>query len=199
MTRDEIITLAGQLAQSLQDADTLDIFTNDVFHELAFLPSPPLLRAILKVITSGTAVYDFESDMLRIIYAIMYDELLSPVSEQALDAYNDTWQSDSNTPTQITQDAMTARTYRLYPEPDTTSSAVIPIHGQPWGEDYPDDILALVYADDRESGILDLYSLPIAFDSLRREFDYPSDHRDKNFAETCGAVSDLFYRLLGVK
>ena len=199
MTRDEIIALAGELAQSLQDADTLDTFINDVFHELAFLPEPPLLKALLKQITSGVATYSFESDMLRSIYAIMFDELLSPVTEQALDAYNDTWQSDSGTPTQLTQDALTARTYRLYPNPDTSSDAVIPIHGQPWGEDYPDGILALIYADDREANILDLYSLPLALDALGREFAYPSDHKDIAFADTCKSVAQLFYRLLGVK
>lgn len=199
MTRDEIITFAGKLAMSLQDADTFDVFVNDVFFELAFVPSPPLLKAYLKEITAGTATYSFESDMLRIIYAIMFDELLSPVSEADLDAYNATWQSDTGTPTQITQDALTARTYRLYPEPDTSSDSVVPVHGEPWGEDYPDGILPLIYADDREDDIQDIYAIPVSFDVLKREFSYPSVHEDLDFAFTSESISQLFYRLLGVK
>ena len=125
MTRDEIITLAGDIAKSLQDADTLDIFTNEVLFDLASQPAPPMLEAVIKAVTSGTATYDFEDDMLRIVYAIMHDEILSPVEEKVLDAYSATWQSDTGTPTQFTQDSITARTYKLYPEPDFSSDALI--------------------------------------------------------------------------
>ena len=198
MTRDEIITLTEQLGKQLSDPDTLDVYTNDVFDELGRLPLPQMVEAFIKSITSGTATYDFESDMLSIIYAIMDDELLSPVLELALDAYSSTWQSDSDTPTQFTQDAITAREYRLYPNPNFTSDPLIPIHGEPFGEDYPDNSLTLLYGDNRESGISPIYALPIAFDALSREFAYPSNHTDQSFAYISQLIAQLIYTMLGV-
>jgi len=199
MTRDEIITLANELTIPSPDADTFDTYINDIFRVLAMRSVPPFLTAFIKALTSGTATYDFETDMLRVVYAIMYDELLSPSSEQALDAYNDEWQSDTGTPVAITQDEITARTYLLYPEPDFTSDPLIPTHGEPFGEDFPDDSLVLLYADDRESNIPTIFALPVAFDALSREFSYPSDHTDEDFAKLCQNVAQLFYRLTGIQ
>ena len=198
MTRDDIILLAKDIAKSLHDPDTLDTYTNDIFHELAALPTHHMVEAVIKSLTSGTAEYAFESDMLHIIHAIMHDELLSPSDEKSLDAYSDEWQTDTGTPTQYTEDQITARTYKLYPIPNFTSSPLIPTHGAPWGEDWPTNSLALIYADDREDNILPIYSLPISFDALAREFSYPSDHTDEAFAFICQNVSQLFYRFIGV-
>ena len=196
MTRDEIITLAGQIAQSLQDADSLDVFVNDVFYLRALLYDPDMVEAKVKAVSDGTAVYDYESDMLRLLYAIMHDELLSPVNERALDAYNGTWDTDTGTPTQVSLESETARQYRLYPEPDFDSSAFIPVYGEPFGRDFPDNSLVLIYADDRESGIAPIHALPIAFAALASEFSYPSDHTDEDFSQLCADIGDLFDTLL---
>lgn len=198
MTRDEIITLTEQLGKSLSDPDTLDVYTNDVFDELGRLPSPQIVEAFIKALTSGTSTYSFEDDMLSIIYAIMDDELLSPCNEAALDAYSSTWQSDTGTPTQFTQDAITAREYRLYPNPNFTSDPLIPIYGEPFGQDYPDNTLVLIYGDNREADISPIYALPIAFDALSREFAYPSNHADQSFAYISQLIAQLLYTILGV-
>ena len=42
------------------------------------------------------------------------------------------------------------------------------------------------------------YLLPIIFDTLAREFAYPSDHQDKEWAALCGEVAQLLYDILGV-
>jgi hypothetical protein len=198
MTRDEIITLAGNFAMSLQDADTLDIFMDDIFENNAALPQPHFVKAEMFFLTSGTDTYSFDDEMLRIVYAIMFDELLSPADEAALDAYAATWQAATGTPVAITQDSITARQYRLYPTPDFDSSPLIPAHGAPWGEDFPDDVLVLIYADDRETDIPTPYAIPLALDATAREFAYPSPHTDIAFAATCSAVAELIYRLIGV-
>jgi len=195
MTRDEIITIAGLLAKDLDNADTLDVFMNEVFRDNARKFSPPMVEAKIKSLTSGIAEYAFESDMLRILYLIMEDSLNSPVDEPSLDAYSTTWNTDTGTPTMFTQDDVDARNYLLYPIPDTTSDPLIPIHGEPFGEDWPANSLLLIYADDRESGISSIYSLPFAFDSLSREFIYPSDHTNEDFSVLCGLISQILYKL----
>jgi len=194
MTRDEAITLAGSLAISLQTASTLDTFANDVMHELALRPSPPFVKAAVKALTSGTATYSFESDMLKLVHAIMEDEILSPVSQDSLDAYSASWTTATGTPVAFTQDEITARTYLLYPIPDFTSDAVA--GPEPLGEDWPNDSLVLIYSDDRESDIPNPFGLPIAFDSLSREFAYPSDHTDTDFSTACTQIAQLLYQLL---
>jgi hypothetical protein len=198
MTRDEIKIIAEELGFDLDAPDTLDIFLDDVFYEFGMRPDAPMLIALIKAITSGTSTYSYETDMLQVVYAIMFDELLSSSSEAGLEAYSKTWRTDTGTPIAFTQDRVTARQYRLYPEPDFTSDPLIPLVGQPWGEDYPDDTLALIYSDNRESNIPDIFALPTAFDALAREFSYPSDHTDNEFAEVCRNLAQIFYTLTGV-
>jgi len=199
MTRDEIKTLAVQLAKDLENADTLDIFINEVFDDVAKRINPPMLKAKIKALTSGTAEYTFETDMLYIHYLIMDDELLSPVNEKMLDAYSASWTTDTGTPTQYTTNLKTARKYTLYPIPDFNSDPLIPAHGEPFGEDYPDNSLVLIYSDDRESNIPSIFALPFAFDALAREFVYPSDHIDEAFGNTCYALSKLLHNLTELK
>jgi len=198
MTRDEIITFAKDLAQSLQDDDTLDVFMDDVFDDISRLPFMPMLKAKIKALTSGTAEYDFEDDMLAIKHIIMDDELLSRTQERMLDMYSATWQVDTGTPTQYTIDEVSARKYLLYPIPNFNSDPLIPTHGEPYGEDFPDNSLVIIYADDREADIPSIMAIPLAFDALAREFDYPSDHIDAAFVAGCIGISQLFYRILGV-
>lgn len=199
MNRDDIITLAGELSLSLHDPDTLDIFVDDVFHELGESSDIPLVQATLKQLTSGTATYDFESDMIQIIHLIMYDELITESSYEELTDYSETWKADSGTPVTFTQDRIDSETYTLYPSPSSSSSAYIPTEGEPFGVDYPANILTILYTDDRESDIPEIYSLPIAIDALEREFTYPSDHTDVEFASACGEIKKLFYLLIGFK
>lgn len=198
MTRDEIITLASDLGQNIENPDTLDTFMNDVFNELAMIADPQIIRPAIVALTSGTATYAFESDMLKLVYAFMFDELLSPSTHDGLNAYSQTWPTESGTPIAVIQDEINARNYTLYPNPDFTSDPLIPIHGEPYGEDLPNDSLILIYADNREDNISDIFSLPTSFDALQREFSYPSDHADFEFAEVCGELARILYTLIGV-
>lgn len=199
MVRSDIITIINTLAKDLNDPDTTDTFLDEVFFDSARRVTPPSVEATIKSVTSGTSEYSFESDMLRILYAIMDDTLLSPTEEMMLDAYSSTWQSDTGTPVAFTQDDIEARNYILYPEPDFTSDALIPVHGEPFGEDWPDNSLLLIYADDKEDNISSIYALPYAFDTIAREFLYPSDHADLKFASLSYAFSQLLYKLVGIK
>lgn len=198
MTRDDIISLSTQLAFIEPNTDTLETFLGDVIHELSFLTSPPLVQAEFQSLSSGTAEYSFLTDTIKIVYAIMHDELLAETSEDSLESYSTTWRTASGTPTTFSQDLQTARTYQLYPNPNFNSSALIPINGAPWGEDYPLNNLTLIYADNRQNDIPEIFALPFTFDTLAREFSYPSSHEDKNFSQHCRELSQLLYKLVGL-
>ncbi len=199
MTRAEVLVILNELALDLGDADSLTIFFDETLRLLALSEEPPWCKAEIKALSSGTNTYAFEDDMLQIIEMIMHDELLSYASEKSLDAYSEDWQADTGTPTDYTTDNVAPRYYRLYPEPDFSSDAIIPTHGQPWGEDWPDDSLALIYADYRESDILDIFALPISFISIAQEFSYPSDHTNLEYATVCKGIVSLLSMLVGVR
>lgn len=197
MTRDEIEAFAGLLAKSLQTDATLNVFIDDVMHDMAMRHAPHFVKTKIKAITSGTDTYAFEDNMIKIVYVFMYDEMISPCSEDALDAYSASQTTDTGTPTHIVFDSETARYYRLYPTPDFSSSPFL--GGDPLGNGYPDDTLTLIYSDAREDDIPSPYALAIAFDALSREFVIPSDHTDTTFAAVCNDIAVLLYQLLGVE
>lgn len=199
MTRNEIKSLAADLTIIPADADTLPRFVDDVFNEQAFSSSPQLLKATLKALTAGTATYAYETDMLRLLFAFYDDEFLSNVTVADLDAYATTWPTDSGDPKAITIDELDARNYTVYPNPSSTSDPSIPIHGEPLGEDFADNSLTLIYADNRSSAIPDIFALPLSLESLSREFAYPSSHSDLDYSAVCRTLAQLFSTLIGVR
>jgi len=198
MTRDEIKDLAFLLTAISADTDTLPRFVDDIFNEQGFSLTPQMLKAEIVALTAGTATYPFESDMLKLVYALFNDEPLSSTTVDDLNAYSTTWPADSGSPKAITQDEVDARNYTLYPNPDATSDAIIPIHGEPYGEDYADNNLVIIYSENREASIAGIYALPFALEALAREFSYPSDHTDGEYADACLTIATLLGQLIGV-
>lgn len=199
MTRDEIKALAFLLTAISADADTLPRFIDDVFNEQAFSPTPQMLKAEIKKLTSGTATYAFETDMLKLVAAFYDDELLSLTTVDELNSYSTSWPSDSGDPKAITQDELDARNYTVYPNPSSTSDDSIPIHGEPYGEDFASNSLTIIYSDNREASIPEIFALPFILEALAREFSYPSSHADADYAEICRTLSTLFTSLIGVR
>lgn len=197
-TKNEILALLRELFQDLPDSDTIDVFYDEVIAAVGRLPDPFFVRIVQQTLTSGTAIYDYKTDMLRILHAIMADTMLYETTEDDLNAYSQSWSDDTGNPVAYTIDKVTHRTYRLYPEPDFNSGAFIPTEAQPYGVDYPDDILCLIYADNRTSAIEDFFVLYIIFAVAEKEFEYPSDHTDAELAKLCGQIAQLFYALAGM-
>ena len=196
MNRTDLRDLATSLTIIPLSTDTLSRFIDDIFNEIAFLPLPQFSKAEIIPLSSGTSVYDFPADALRLLHAFFNSEMLSLASNADLNAYATMWLADTGSPKAITLDEITARTYTLYPNPVLNSDPIIPIHGEPFGEDYPANNLVLIYADNRQSPIVDIYALSIALESLSREFTYPSDHTDTDYADTCKALSQLLSKLI---
>lgn len=202
MDRTDIKTIAQNLAFSeLPSIDTLDRYLSDVFDILGLsAKQPPCVQAALKAFTLGVDGYTFEADILRIIYMLFSNYLMHPVNERELNVYDSTWYNDSNDNPRVYVIAdRTARTYTVYPPPAVNSSAYIPTVGEPFGDDYPANNAVIIYSDNRITNIPDIYALPSAFDALAKEFTYPSDHEDTDFAAGCEIVSNLLYALVGLK
>lgn len=196
MTRDEILSIASSLSAGLADSSTLTSYLDESFKDFSLSPTPHFIKAIIKSITASVASYSFESDMLRIHLAYHNDRQLSVISEDFLDSYSSSWETSTGTPTHITQDPVSARNYTLYPIPTSTSSSLIPIHGEPFGEDYPSNSLILFYSDDRTNDIPSIYSLPIALASLSKEFLHPSSHTSFEQSAIFASISSFLFSLL---
>ena len=188
-----VLTLCGKLCLELENDTTISQYFDDTVERFALLPAPVFTKHALVTLTAGTETYDFESDMLRLLHAIFDDASLFMTDEDALEAYSTTWRSASGTPLAVTQDWL-ARQYTLYPNPDANSGVA---GAEPLGEDYPDDILWIIYAQDRASAIQEYYALPLAILTLAREFSYATLHYDPEFAEQCNQLGQLMLALLG--
>lgn len=198
MNRTEIKTLATSLSIITPDDDTLTQFISDIFDEAGFAPNPQMLKASIESVVSGTASYSFDADVYKLIRAFFNDEMLSFTSVSDLDAYATTWPADSGLPKAITQDEQSARNYTFYPNPNVNSTAIIPTHGEPLGEDYAADNLVLIYSENRTNNIADIYALPIAFEALAREFAYPSNHSDMAYSDICHKLAQILNRLIAI-
>lgn len=194
LTKAQITTFASTVAHAEHDTTTFSQFFNDVIDELGKLPRPVFADYAFEAIVSGTSEYSFETTMLRPIAIFFDDTLLLESSKEALEAYSITQLADAGSPVAYTIDEVNARKYRVYPEPNANGS----IAGANWGASFPSNALALIFVEDRSTDIEDYYALPITFDCLAREFAYPSDHQDVEYAKVCATLAKLMYALVGV-
>ena len=77
------------------------------------------------------------------------------------------------------------------PPPTDLLSPVIPLHGAPFGLDYPVDTLA-VLASQRRTDLPDWMDLPLALAVVAREYARSSPHMDKVFAGAARQLAALF-------
>jgi hypothetical protein len=192
----QILTLCGTLARDLEASDTIDDFFDDVIYSLFDYSPPIFLEDELVSLTDGTATYDFETNMLRLLYAIMEDASLLMTDDNSLQGYSNEWRAAEGTPVAISIDDLQHQ-YTLYPTPDFDSGVLVPAHGEPLGEDYPDDQLYILFKEYRNSSIQDYYALPIALSTLSREFTFSSLHVDVEFASLCDTLFQVMIKLLG--
>ena len=197
LTKAQTLTLASDLAYDLEDDTTISVYFDDVVEYLALTDLPPFIKYAFVEITATTVEYDFESDMLKLLYAFLDDNQMFLTSENALDAYDSDWRevgSTPNTPSAIYQDWL-SRQYAIYPYPNVSSGAAA--GADELGDDYPVGWLLIFYSEDRASAIQEYYGLPISLLANAREFSHSVLHRDLEFSKACNEVGNLIFKLLG--
>lgn len=198
MTKAEIIALAENIGRVSIDADTIDVYFTDTLEEIGRFPKPPLVNVELQEVTSGTAEHAYPDDAVLPLHIFHGERHLSPETVANLEAYEDGWRALTGDPFAWTRDEKTTRTFELVPEPDSDSGDFAFIHGMPYGEDFPDDALTIIFSERRTTDIPDWIALYIALRILSREFTRPSDHQDTEFAVACDKVSQIFWRVAGL-
>lgn len=199
MNRADLTTLAASYAITPFDADAFDRYLEDTLEECARYTIPPHVNLALQSVTAGTSEYTPEARAIKILAAFFGSKQLSLTDIPDLEAYNDDWRNDTDTPWAISFDEQSGSDYFLYPEPNVTSNAFIPLtDADPFGRDYPANNTALLYGDKRDMDIHDYTALSIVLKALSKEFTRPSSHRDKTFSDGCGLLADLIFSLIGV-
>lgn len=194
LSKAQILSYCSYLALDLEDDTTISAYFDDVVNRLAFTKKPPFQKAALVELTAATATYNYETDMHRALFMEHVDIELFPTSESSLNAYGRDWRTDSGVPKAFITEQLT-RQYTLWPNPDATSGTTVGLT-EPYGEDYPDDILFLLYADARATAIAEIYELPLSLLILSREFSYDNQHQDIEFADICSQAANVFMQIL---
>ena len=195
MTKNDILDLIQDIARDEADTDAISAYYDEIVEELGKLPDPPMVERDLLTVTSGTATYDYPAAAVELLYYFQHAYQLPHITEETLEAYEITWRDDSGAPRAWKTNEENAREFRLYPNPNITSTALGVGATEPFGEDFPTNMGALIYSDTRESDISDMVGLYITFRVLHKEFVRPSNHQDVAWAMLHQEISDVFYHM----
>lgn len=198
MTAAEIRALVSDLCLDKNNATVSDVYVTQILTELSRLPSPPITGAELVEITSGTAEYDLPATATSILAAFYDTKALGAANTSDVKEYSSTWKDDTGTPLAYMMDDTTARTFRLYPIPDTDSGDFSFPTGTPLGTDYPDDAVLLIFGSNRDDKVPADIGAYVALSTLAREFSRPSGHQDRNFSEACKKLANVVGKLGGL-
>ena len=192
MNKTTLISLVGSLAHSKGDSDTQDDAYYRTLDILARASSPFVDQADVNLVASTTE-YSLSTNAAKILALFVKPNnvagteyrLVREVGLRELELYDKDWRT-----TQAAEDAPIAYTIvdlagttvtdwtkiRLFPTPDTSVTNGI----------------AYFYADRNEAtNIYDFIALPIVFNILWKEFEYPSDHQDMEFAKLCSDIAQF--------
>lgn len=194
LTSTTIATLAGKLCHDLDNSTTIARFYTDVVEGLGKLDNPIFFAGGFVELTASTGVYSFPSMVLRLFDSFYGEYYLSETSEEFLAMYDEDYRSEEGDPMTFTQDLLNNQ-FRLYPVPDTSSTA----GGNDLGSAFEADWVYVIGSHNRTTSVLECHALPIALLMLVREFSYISKHQDVQFAENCQQLADVILALEGIR
>jgi hypothetical protein len=187
LSKANLATLIGWLSHDLEQSTTTAEFTDAAVWDMA-KDSGAMVGATTGDIAVATAVYTFPATARKLLAVIAVDRDLYLADSKQLEHYEMGWRAKtvaSGTAAPhlaYTVDEISGRKFSIYPIPATGTT----------------DGLVTIYTEARTTTIPEWIALPLAFDVMSREFAYPSDHQDKEFAKICGRVAALLYAILGL-
>lgn len=196
MTRNDLLLLCNDFSLDLENSSTIEVFLQEVLVALSRRKDPLFLKALLSTLASGTSTYAYPApDIINVFNLFTGNLQLTTTTEDSLEAHSATWRTESTAVRAFTEDFL-SRQFTLYPTPDYTSGAFIPVNGEPLGEDYPTGWLVGIYSYIPETDIPEFYGILIIMLTLAKEFNYPSQHQDIELAQFCLGVGKFLLGLL---
>ena len=180
LTRANIVDFAQTIAGTTGSTLTMNVAYDEVMQHLARSPKPPFMQASNFNISSGTSIYTWSADVVRILGVFVESKQLYHVNTRQLENYDDAWRESSADAVQAYHaDENTLRKVRLFPSPSTAATGT-------WLHSYAPT-----------SDVPSHFCLYVAFAVLERVFSYPDARQDKEFAALCGQLALIFARLIG--
>jgi hypothetical protein len=188
LTKAEVTTLLGKFAHSLHETTTTSEFMDVALWELA-KNYGPMVGSTTGNLSAPVGIYSFPATAVNLLCVIARNKELSLQSTNDLEYHSITWRDDTvtsgttdvNAHFSYMVDEVSGRKFSIYPIPSTATT----------------DGYTVVYTEARTTTIPEWLVLPIVFDTLAREFAFPSDHQDKDFAALCAEIATLCYAILG--
>lgn len=178
-TKTQILDLVGRLSVALNDSTISSTHYDNVIERLGMSKDPAFYKLDTINVTGGISQYDYFEDMLKIIYMFVDNHFINQATEKELNAYNQTWRSDSDVPWAYFEDYQNKQ-FKLYPKPS--------IDGQ---------LLRIFYTFQIELDIRDYYALPIALMVMAKDFSFSALQQDPALSGICMQLSKTIFRMLG--
>lgn len=157
-----------------------------------------VVNLTIQNLTAGTAVYSLPEMAIRPIAFLSEKGQLDQVSRSQIEASKgSSWRDHrGSTPEAVVREDESFRSYRVYPIPSQTSSAWIPVTGEPLGLDLPRDVL-LVFHTERREDLPAEYDLLFALRIVALELATESEHADPKAAAVAEQLAKVVERLVG--
>lgn len=147
--------------------------------------------------TANTSTVALPGKLLTLLQLIYDNDVISQLSLRELESIKYGWRSVGGRPISYTFQAESAKFVEVFPVPQTTSPAIIPVHGLPAGQDYTPGNGIAIY-DQQVTDILPYLNLPFALKILEREYSRESDHMSMDFAAAAGSLGDTLLEMLRI-
>lgn len=192
--RADVLSLVQLLANNAADAALINAFYDEAVISLA--EQRWLTQASLITLTEGVTTASLPGNAVEILGLYYDNEALTEMNLTDLKyIFGENWRQQKGRPRAYTEEAETRKTVEVCPAPNVPSSAVIPVHGLPLGEDFPTYNGVIINSETRNDVPVHL-ELPLALLILRREYARESDHQDLAFAESAGALGDMLLEMM---
>jgi len=194
--RSDVLQLARDLSLNQADAEQLVLAYSRLSLQRAQRPDRLLASVSLISVVSGTATYALPSEaVVPFLYFYGARELPAIPASLAATCYGADWAVHHGDPEAIIEGRESLRSFRVYPIPTRASAAFIPNYGEPYGRDFPADMIGVLHTDNPVD-IPSWLDLPFALGLLALEFENESAHRDPLTAKNARSLAAVLEGLL---
>jgi hypothetical protein len=155
---------------------------------------------------ANQSLYTLDMPAVDVIYVLYDERVLRYASENALDRFVGTWESQKSQPEYWTQDNQNPNIIRIVPAPQATGSAV-PVYPSPLIQDtrgnliifYVEDVESQITAEDNTLPTLLDWDDVLVWDTTRMLAERETHTQNLPVAQLCKQLTDLWMQLMEKK
>jgi hypothetical protein len=199
MTKLEILQIVKTLTQDQADNVTISGYFDQLLDDLGRLTSDIMTELEVIPLIAEQEEYTLPANAVCEHAIFLDDRELLHTTVHHLESRNMNWRDHRGKPWAYTKDEQTARTFRVYPIPNFSSTATDWSEGEPLGRGFPSDALTIFYSSRANDKIPSWLVLPLVFQILSWEFARPSQHQSQAFSDFAAQLAGMTFEMIGVK